>query len=71
MKKTILTIISFMLSMIIVSIGSILMNFYLQNKFSIISFILGSLGFFVLYASIENWENKFNKWFKVKDDGKA
>jgi hypothetical protein len=68
MKKTILTIVSFLLSVVVVSIGSIMMNIYIQHKFSLFTFALGSIGFMILYGSIENWEVKFNKWFKLKKD---
>jgi len=44
------------------------MNIYIQHKFSLFTFALGSIGFMILYGSIENWEVKFNKWFKLKKD---
>lgn len=53
------------LAFIMVTIGFLFVFYYLENGFSIITFVLGLLGFLVSFTpAYEKWEEFFNKIIK-------
>lgn len=41
---------------LIVMLGVTLLSFYVKNEFGIVSFLVGMLGFFILFPAIKKWE---------------
>ena len=41
---------------LIVMLGVSLMSFYIKSEFGIVSFLVGMLGFFILFPAIKKWE---------------
>jgi len=48
------------LATIFVMLGVALISFYVTNPLGILSFILGLLGFFILYPAIKKWKEFLN-----------
>jgi hypothetical protein len=49
-------------AVLVVTIGVICLNFYMTHKLGILSFLVGGLGFFILYPAVKKWEK--NIWGK-------
>ncbi len=58
MKKIVDFLRSFF-AVIIVVIGTLSFNFYITHKLSIISVILGIIGFVILFPAVKKWEKTF------------
>lgn len=53
------------LAFIVVTIGFLFVLYYLQNEFSVITFVLGLLGFLVSFTpAYEKWKEFFNEIIK-------
>ena len=55
MKKIVDLLKSFV-AVLIVMTGTVLLNFYITHRFSILSIILGIIGFAILFPAVKKWE---------------
>ncbi len=68
MKDTLLTVLSTVLSVAVTGIGLFLIINFLSGDFKIIPFIIGIAGYFIsIRPSIDEWEGRFKRWFKIKE----
>jgi len=49
---------------VIVMLGGYLMNLYAQKEISVVTILLGVIGFFIVYPAIERWEIRILSLFK-------
>ena len=47
-------------AVLVVMIGVLCLNFYITHHLSIVSILIGGLGFFILFPAIKKWEK--NIW---------
>lgn len=52
-------------SVLMVMVGVYLMNFYVTNELSILSVLLGIVGFIILHPAVKKWDEIF--WGKKED----
>ena len=68
MKNLLLSILSVVLTVFTVGFGLVLAKFFMDNEPGILSFIVGMIGYYIsLRPAINEWEQRFNKWFKVEE----
>jgi hypothetical protein len=68
MRDTFLTVLSTVLSVIVVGVGIFLIVLFLQQEFTFLFFIVGLVGYFIsVRPSIDEWEERFKRWFKIKE----
>jgi hypothetical protein len=68
MKETLLSVLSTVLSVLIVGFGMVLSTIYVKYEFGVTTLIIGLIGYFLaLRPAINEWEQRFKKWFKVEE----
>ena len=68
MKEKLLKILSSFFSTIVVMVGCLLVIYFMQKTMSIVSFIVGCIGFLILGGSLKEWEKRFKTLFNVNDE---
>ena len=64
MKNTILNFLMSFISIIVVMIGAYFLSFYVTNKISFTSIILGLIGYFIISPATDKWETYFKGFIK-------
>jgi hypothetical protein len=68
MRNLFFTILATVLSVIVVGFGLQLTLYYLQSNGGIFPFLIGLIGFFIaINPAMNQWEEVFKRWFKIKD----
>ena len=52
------------MSIVFVMIGAYFLSFYVTNKISFTSIILGLIGYFIISPATDKWENYFKGFIK-------
>jgi FtsH-binding integral membrane protein len=68
MKKQILKLLATFLATIIVMVGTFLVIYFMKQDMSIVSFLVGCLGFVILSGALKQWEDRFKSLFNMTDE---
>lgn len=68
MRDLFFTILATVLSVIVVGIGLQMAIYFIKGDGGIFPFFIGLIGFFIsINPAINQWEEAFRRWFKIKE----
>lgn len=62
-KEFLIDLASFIMATIVMSLGVGLVAAYIKADFGVVAFIMGLIGFLILYPAFKSWQDRFKDLF--------